>query len=109
MDLSFTLESSQRLPHWGVSLDDIMAVADRRRLDSARGEAGAKPLSMEKGAGDLVHILACRLVLDTTGFAETERLGGSFNPLIAHQLMVGEKGEDGVYRRALADVQRWTA
>ncbi len=104
MDLSFTLQSSRRAAPWGVSLDDIKAVASRRRLDSDRGQAGKRP-SLSDGRVDLVHILACRLVPGMAGTVDMEMLGGSFNPLVARQLMVGEEGEDGIYLRALADLQ----
>lgn len=108
MDLSFTLEPSRRAPHWGVSLEDIKAAADQRRSGGECGDTGEEaPIRRE--TGDLVHILACRLVTGSAGFADTEILGGSFNPLIARQLMVGEKSEDGIYLRALADVQGWVA
>ncbi len=102
MDLSFTFEPSRQIPERDVSLADIRALADLRRLDSDRGTV------REKTSGerpDLVHILACRLVPDAGGSEDMEILGGSFNPLIARQLMVGELGEDSIYLRDLADVQ----
>lgn len=104
MDLSFTFEPSPRSPHREVFLADILALADLRRVDSDRGMAGKRPERRDE-EHDLVHILACRLVPDSAGPVDTELLGGSFNPLIARQLMVGEVGEPGVYLRDLADVQ----
>jgi len=104
MDLSFTLEPSRPLPNRDVTLADIKALADRRRLDSDRGAAQERA-SIPDERADSVHILACRLVPDAAGFVETESLGGSFNALVARQLMVGEVGEDSIYLRDLADVQ----
>ena len=104
MDLSFTLKSSRRAAYKDVSLEDIKAVASQRRMDNDREQAGKLPM-IRDDAADMAHILACRLVPDMADITDTEIMGGSFNPLVAHQLMVGEVGEDDVYLRDLADVQ----
>ncbi|MGE4429665.1 MAG: hypothetical protein AB7E05_02865 [Sphingobium sp.] len=72
---------------------DIKAAADQRRVDSATGQSGGDRLEGNdrlEGA-DWVHILARRIAPGHDGPAGAAPVGGSFNPHVARQLMVGER------------------
>lgn len=87
MDMSFTFKPQRRASHWVVSLADIKTVADERRIackttmDFLRGQ--------DEGC-DPVRALACVITLEPGGMVDAVTLGGSFNPLVAQQLMVGK-------------------
>lgn len=91
MDLSFSLipRGRPRLSGWSVSLADIRAAADAHRFGGASDKAGAI-LRGQDEAPDTVHVLACNIMPSESGLIDTASLGGSFNPLVAHQLMVGK-------------------
>ena len=93
MDLSFTLtpRGERRLPDWAVSLADIKAAADTHRSDNA-GIAAADDLRGQDETSDKVHVLARKIMPEADGPIDTVALGGSFNPLVARQLMVGKIG-----------------
>ena len=90
MDLSFTLKSRDgaRAPEWVVSLADIKAAADIHRPDNG-GIAAEGVLRGRENAPDKVHVLACNIMPAGGGVIDTVSLGGSFNPVVAQQLMVG--------------------
>jgi len=92
MDLSFALSSpgSARWPARSVSLADIRAAAAERRALCGRAIA-AGFLRGQEEEPDSVHILACAIMPGGDGLIETVALGGSFNPAVAHQLMVGKR------------------
>lgn len=93
MDLSFSLKAQGWARFGGVSLADIKAVADQRRMDSVAGQSGGDRLAGNdrlEGAG-WVHILAHRIAPGHGGPVDATPLGGSFNPRVARQLMVGER------------------
>lgn len=93
MDLSFSLKSQGWARFGGVSLADIKAAADQRRVDCVAGQSGGdRPAGNVRleGAG-WVHILARSIAPDLRGPADAAPLGGSFNPHVARQLMVGER------------------
>ncbi len=93
MDLGFSLKSNGWTRLTRVSLSDIKAAADRRRPDSV-AERFAERVSAGKGgqqAVDWVHVLASMLVPDQPDPIDETLLGGSFNPAVARQLMVGER------------------
>lgn len=106
MDLSFSLKPRGRAGHYAANLADIKAEADRRRMDNVGQRFASGPLRGEKiGRNtDLVHILACCIILNRSDSGDAAMLGGSFNPHVALQLMVGNKGECDVHPAALADV-----
>jgi len=93
MDLGFSLNPYGWASFERVSLADIKAEADRRRLDSATGwSVEGLPVGKDRReAVDWVHILACRLVPGHGGPTDAAPLGGSFNPAVAGQLMVGDR------------------
>lgn len=66
-----------------------MAAAQRRAL-CGRAIAEGFLRGQENGP-DPVYILACAIMLEDNGQIETVVLGGSFNPAVAHQLMVGKR------------------
>jgi len=90
MDLSFTLKSPDgaKLPKWVVSLADIKAAADIHRPDNGGVWVGGI-LRGQENAPDKVHVLACNIMPAGDGVIDTASLGGSFNPVVAQQLMVG--------------------
>jgi len=93
MDLGFSLKSNGWTRLARVSLGDLKAAADQRRLDSV-AERFAEGLPAGKDgrqAVDWVHVLACILVPDQGDPIDETPLGGSFNPAVARQLMVGER------------------
>ena len=92
MDLSFTLSppSSARQPLRVASMADIMVAAEKRRALCGRAIAEGFLRGQEYGP-DPVHILACAIMLEGDGLIDTVALGGSFNPAVAHQLMVGKR------------------
>jgi hypothetical protein len=93
MDLSFTLtpRGENRLPKWAVSLADIKAAAEERRYHNAPVSASGFLRGQDDGL-DAIHVLACNVTTATNGLIDTVTLGGSFNPLVARQLMVGKIG-----------------
>ncbi|MCI1271536.1 MAG: hypothetical protein LKM31_14265 [Sphingobium sp.] len=92
MDMSFALNApgSARLPRQAVSMDDIRAAATKRRALCGRVIAASFLRGQDDGL-DLIHILACAIMLEGDGLIDTVALGGSFNPAVAHQLMVGKR------------------
>lgn len=90
MDQSFSLNphGSARVSDRAVTLADIKAAADERREILAHCVT-AGFLRGQEEEPDLVHILACNIVPDGGGLIDTVSLSGSFNPLVARQLMVG--------------------
>ncbi|MGD9810944.1 MAG: hypothetical protein AB7U35_06360 [Sphingobium sp.] len=93
MDLSFTLtpRGTSRLPKWAVSLADIKAAAEIHRYGGG-GIAVEGVLRGQVEEPDKVQLLACKIMSGGDGSIDAVSLGGSFNPLVARQLMVGEKG-----------------
>jgi len=91
MDLSFTLKPRGRATRWVASLADIEAAAERRRDISACGTAVDFLRGQDSESG-LVHALAHVAAPETRGLIDTVILGGSFNPSIARQLLVGKRG-----------------
>ncbi len=92
MDLSFALSpaGAARSPFEAVSLADIRAAASARRTLCGRAIAEGF-LRGQDNIPDTVHILACAIMPEGNGLIETVALGGSFNPAVAHQLMVGKR------------------
>ncbi len=90
MDLSFTLtpRGENRLPKWAVSLADIKAAAEERRYHNAPLSVSGSLRGQDDGL-DEIHVLARKITPETNGMIDTVTLGGSFNPLVARQLMVG--------------------
>ena len=93
MDLSFTLKprGEGQSRNWIVSLADIRAAADTHRKDQMRVTVSAVP-GKESATPDTVHALACNIVPEREGGTDNITLCGSFNPLVARQLMVGKIG-----------------
>ena len=89
MDMSFTLKPQRRASHWVVSLADIKTAADQQRTVACGTVADI--LRGQDGELDPVHVLACIIMPETDGLIDTVALGGSFNPLVAQQLMVGKR------------------
>ena len=92
MDMSFALSpaSVARSPFEAVSLADIRAAALARRTLCGRAIAEGF-LRGQELEPDTVHILACTIMPEGDGLIDTDALGGSFNPAVAHQLMVGKR------------------
>ena len=92
MDLSFALNShaSAHLPVQAVSLADFTAAAEMRRALCGRAIAEGFLRGQDHGP-DPIHILACAIMSEGDGMIEPVVLGGSFNPAVAHQLMVGKR------------------
>lgn len=92
MDLSFALSppSSERLRLQAVSMADITAAAAQRRASCGRAIAEGFLRGQEYGP-DPVYILACAIMPEGNGPIDTVVMGGSFNPAVAHQLMVGKR------------------
>ncbi len=92
MDMSFALSpaGSARSSFEAVSMADIRAAALARRTLCGRAIAEGVLRGQEQ-APDTVHILACAIMPGGDGLIETVVLGGSFNPAVAHQLMVGKR------------------
>lgn len=92
MDMSFALSTAgaAHSPFEAVSLADIRAAALARRTLCGRAIAGGV-LRGQENTPDTVHILACTIMPEGNGLIETVVLGGSFNPAVAHQLMVGKR------------------
>lgn len=67
-----------------------MAVAAKRRALCGRAIAEGFLRGQDHGP-DPVHILACAIMPEGDGLIEPVVLGGSFNPAVAHQLMVGKR------------------
>jgi len=91
MDLSFTLKPRGRASRWVASLADIEAAAEQRRTMSACGTA-ADFLRGQAYQSELVHALAHVAAPEKRGLIDTVILDGSFNPSVAHQLLVGKRG-----------------
>lgn len=91
MDMSFTLKPRGRAAPWVASLADIEAAAEQHRDISACGTA-VDFLRGQDCTSDLVHALACVVAPETRGLIDAVILGGSFNPSIARQLLVGKRG-----------------
>lgn len=91
MDLSFSLTPHRvaRRSNWAVSLADIKAAADSHRYDGVHLTAGGV-LRGQENTPDLVHVLACNIMPESNGLIDAVALGGSFNPAVARQLMVGK-------------------
>ncbi len=91
MDLSFTLKprGGRRSRNWVVSLADIKAAADTHRPNGVHISA-AGVLRGQDETPDAVHVLACNIVPENNGLIDTVTLQGSFNPVVARQLMVGK-------------------
>ncbi|GLT01734.1 hypothetical protein GCM10007897_31320 [Sphingobium jiangsuense] len=93
MDLGFSLSPCGWAPFERVSFADIKAAADQRRLGNASGWfAEGLPVGKDRQqAVDWVHILACAIAPGHCGPVDAAPLGGSFNPAVARQLMVGDR------------------
>lgn len=90
--MSFALSPlvSVRVPTKAASLADITAAAVVRR--ALCGRAIAEGFLRGQGIGpDAIHALACTIMPGDDGLIDTVVLGGSFNPAVAHQLMVGKR------------------
>jgi hypothetical protein len=90
MDMSFALKPRRPASRWVVSLADIKVAADRQRTNACGTITDF--LRGQDGESDPIHVLACTIMPETDGLIDTVTLSGSFNPLVAHQLMVGKKG-----------------
>lgn len=92
MDMSFALSpaGSARSPFEAVSLADIRAAAVARRTLCGRAIAEGF-LRGQDNRPDTVHILACAIMPGNDALIDSVVLGGSFNPAVAHQLMVGKR------------------
>lgn len=63
-------------------------------MDNAADYKSAESMPAGKGghdAADWIQTLACLLAPDRCGPVDTALLGGSFNPAVARQLMVGDR------------------
>ncbi len=69
---------------------DITAAAAQRRASCGRAVVEGFLRGQEHGP-DPVYILACAIMPEGDGLIDTVVLGGSFNPAVAHQLMVGKR------------------
>lgn len=91
MDLSFTLKPRGGKPDWVASLADIKAAAEQHRAIGVGGNAG-DILRGQDLESDLVRALVHAIAPVPGGLIETVPLGGSFNPHVARQLLVGKRG-----------------
>lgn len=84
------------------------------RAASAAAQAGSPTalaltgvLRGQHAANDWIQELAEIFAARSDGMIDAVRLAGSFNPLVASCLGVGQDDEGSVYLGALADVQGW--
>ena len=91
MDLSVTLSPHQSapMPSGVASLADLFAAAEERRGVGANRMVEST-LWGQNSDRDMTYVLARALVPGNGGRVGAVLLGGSFNPAIARQLMVGE-------------------
>lgn len=89
--MSFALMPTRRAPREVVTLGDIEMAALAHRTMQTGAPAPASILRGQDEADDPVLTLA-HLIAPTCGsMIEAASLAGSFNPLIARQLMVGKR------------------
>ena len=92
MDMSFVLMQHGKPVGMAATLADILAAAQTHRMSLPAASAPVdEVLRGQDGTPDPVHILAHLVAPPHGDLIEVARLAGSFNPLIAQQLMVGKR------------------
>ena len=91
MDLSFSFAPHGGAPDWVVSFADIKAIAHAKRTTDYGANASVQRVLRGQGdTFDHVHILARAIAQENSGLIDAAMLEGSFNPVVAHQLLVGK-------------------
>ncbi|MBB6124515.1 hypothetical protein [Sphingobium subterraneum] len=90
--MSFVLMQHGKPVGMAATLADIVAAAQTHRITLPERSASAgEVLRGQDGTPDPVHILAHVVAPPHGDMIEVASLAGSFNPLIAQQMMVGKR------------------
>jgi hypothetical protein len=92
MDMSFSLMRPAANAPAALTMADFAAESDARR-EMIPAMVGLAAILRGQDTGiDHVSMLARLVVSGSRGVIDAAKLGGSFNPLVAHHLMVGKRG-----------------